>query len=32
MKKQGELLKETMDEWQGERSQLDDMMIMGIKI
>jgi serine phosphatase RsbU (regulator of sigma subunit)/Flp pilus assembly protein TadD len=31
MKKQGELLKETMDEWQGERSQLDDMMIMGIK-
>jgi serine phosphatase RsbU (regulator of sigma subunit) len=32
MKKQGELLKETMDQWQGERSQLDDMMIMGIKI
>lgn len=31
MKKQKEILITTMDEWQGDRSQLDDMMIMGIR-
>ena len=32
MNKQKELLAQTMDIWQGERPQLDDMMIMGIRI
>ncbi|OFX85900.1 MAG: hypothetical protein A2W99_17190 [Bacteroidetes bacterium GWF2_33_16] len=31
LKKQKEILEKTMNEWQGSRSQLDDMMIMGIK-
>jgi len=32
MSKQRDLLEKTMSKWQGTRPQLDDMMIMGIKI
>jgi serine phosphatase RsbU (regulator of sigma subunit) len=32
MSKQKEMLEKTMKKWQADRSQLDDMMIMGIKI
>lgn len=32
MSKQKNMLEKTMNNWQGERSQLDDMMIMGIRI
>ncbi len=32
MSKQKDMLEKTMKKWQADRSQLDDMMIMGIKI
>ena len=32
MSEQKEQLEQTMEQWQGEQSQLDDMMIMGMRI
>ena len=31
-KKQKEILKKTLDEWQGERDQIDDITIFGLTI
>ena len=32
MKKQGEILKNTLVQWQGQEDQIDDILVMGIKV
>ena len=32
MKEQGEILKETLINWQGDEEQIDDILVMGVKI
>lgn len=32
MEEQNEILKQTIDDWKGEKQQIDDILVMGIKI
>jgi len=32
MEQQKEILSKTMDEWKGDRQQIDDFLVMGVKL